>query len=158
MGLTCMACKRSGVRIPLAPRCDLSRDPGQAEPSPGIGLFVCAGWAPGFAGGLVVPGWVEGEFAEQFAGGGVDDADAQVLGEHDDGGSGVGAADADVVEAAVVAEGDFAVGVDAVGADAVVGVGAAVAGGGFWAGRGRRWRGSPAAAGTGVGGDGCSSW
>ena len=31
-----------------------------------------AGWS---AGGLVVPGRVEGEFAQEFAGGGVDDAD-----------------------------------------------------------------------------------
>ena len=46
-------------------------------------------------------------------------------------GPGVGSADADVVEAAAVAQGDGAVGVEAVGADAVVGVAAAVAGGGF---------------------------
>jgi hypothetical protein len=37
----------------------------------------------------------------------------------------MGPADADVVEPAVVAEGDFAIGVDAVRADAVVGVGVA---------------------------------
>ena len=43
----------------------------------------------------------------------------------------MGAADADVVEAAVVAEGEFAVGVDAVGADAVVGVAVAGAGDGW---------------------------
>jgi hypothetical protein len=70
-------------------------------------------------------GRVEGELAEQFAGGGVDDADVQVADEQQDAGSGVGAADADVVELAGVAEADFAVGVDAVGADAVVGVGGA---------------------------------
>jgi len=51
-----------------------------------------AGWA---AGGLVVPGGVEDQFAEQFAGGGVEDADVQVLDQEQDVGSGVGAADAD---------------------------------------------------------------
>jgi hypothetical protein len=54
-----------------------------------------AGWS---AGGLVVPGWVEGEFAEEFAGGGVDDADVEVVHEHEDAGSGVGSSDADVVD------------------------------------------------------------
>jgi hypothetical protein len=43
-----------------------------------------------------------------------------VVGEHEDAGSGVGSADADVVELAVVAEGELAVDVDAVGADPVV--------------------------------------
>ena len=76
----------------------------------------------GFAGGLVAAGGVEVQFAEQFAGGGVDDADVQVLDEQQDVGPGVGAADADVVEPAGVAQGDGAVGVDAVGADPVVGV------------------------------------
>ena len=46
-------------------------------------------------------------------------------------GSGVGPADADVVEAAVVAQGDAAVVVEPVGADPVVVVGGPVAGGGF---------------------------
>jgi hypothetical protein len=53
----------------------------------------------------------------------VDDADVQVLDEEKDAGSGVGAADADVVELSVVAEGDEPGVVDAIGADAVVGVG-----------------------------------
>jgi len=35
----------------------------------------------GFAGGLVVAVGVEDKFAEQFAGGGVDDAHVQVVGE-----------------------------------------------------------------------------
>jgi len=48
----------------------------------------------------------------------VDDADAQVLDEHDHVGAGVGPADADVVELAAVAEGDFAGVIDAVGAAA----------------------------------------
>ena len=43
----------------------------------------------------------------------------------------MGPADADVVEAAVDAQGELAVGVDAVGADPVVGVGGPVAGAGF---------------------------
>ena len=85
----------------------------------------------GWAGGLVVLVRVEGELAEQFAGGGVDDADVQVLDEHDDVGPGVGPADTDVVQAAVVAQGDDAGVVDAVAADAVVGVGGAAAGDGL---------------------------
>ena len=63
---------------------------------------------------MVVAGWVEFEVAEEFAGGVVDDADVAVVDEHDDRGVGVGSADADVVESSVVAQGDFAVGVDAV--------------------------------------------
>jgi hypothetical protein len=55
--------------------------------------------------------------------------------EHEDAGPGVGPADADVVELAVVAEGEFAVGVDAVGANPVVAAGGLVAGGGFVPGR-----------------------
>jgi hypothetical protein len=52
----------------------------------------------------------------------VDDVDVEVGDEEDDGGSGVGASDADVVESAVVAQGDRAAVVDAVVADPVVGV------------------------------------
>jgi hypothetical protein len=55
----------------------------------------------------------------------------QVADEHQDGGPGVGCADADVVQPAVGAQGELAAGVDLVGADPVVGVGGAVAGGGF---------------------------
>ena len=73
---------------------------------------------------MVVPGGVEDEFAEEFAGGGVDDSDVEVLDEDQDAGSVVDAADADVVQAAVDAQGDRAGLVNAVGADAVVGVGA----------------------------------
>jgi hypothetical protein len=51
-----------------------------------------AGWA---AGALVALGCVEDELAEEFAGGGVDDADVEVLGQDDDAGSGVGSPDAD---------------------------------------------------------------
>ena len=75
---------------------------------------------------MVVDVGVEGEFAEEFSGGGVDDADVEVGDEHDDVGSGVGSADADVVESCVVAQCDDAGVVDAVVADAVVGVGVGV--------------------------------
>jgi hypothetical protein len=70
---------------------------------------------------LVVAAGVEGELAEEFAVGG-DDPDVKVGGQDEDAGSGVAAADADVVEPAVVAEGDHSAGVDLVAADAVVGV------------------------------------
>lgn len=73
---------------------------------------------------MVVPGGVQGELAEEFAGGGVDDADVEVVDEDQDAGVGVGSADADVVESAGVAQGEFSELVDAVGAYPVVGVGA----------------------------------
>jgi hypothetical protein len=47
---------------------------------------------------LVVPGGVEDEVAEQFAGGLVDHSDVEVLDEQEDVGSGVGSPDADVVQ------------------------------------------------------------
>jgi hypothetical protein len=72
------------------------------------------------AAGLVVHGGVEDEFADEFAGGGVEDADVQVLDQEDDGGSVVGSADADVVEPAVVPEGDRAGVIDTIAADPVV--------------------------------------
>src|SRR4051795_4266207 len=84
-----------------------------------------AGWA---SGALVALGCVEDELAEEFAGGGVDDADVEVLGEDGDAGSGVGAADADGVHLAAVSPGDLAGLVDLVVADAVVGFFGAVAG------------------------------
>ena len=49
--------------------------------------------------GLVVAG--DDQLAWQLAGGRLDDADLKVVDEQQDGGSGVGSADADVVEAAV---------------------------------------------------------
>ncbi|GAA4748845.1 hypothetical protein GCM10023328_34170 [Modestobacter marinus] len=112
-----------------------------------------SGWS---AGGLVVAGGVEGEFAEEFAGGGVDDADVQVLDQEQDVGSGVGSADADVVEAAGQAEAEAAGGVDAVGADPVVGCrGCGRRRGRLWAVRRRRWPGWLGAAVTDAGGRGC---
>ena len=81
------------------------------------------GWsAVWLSGGLVVAGGIECEVAEEFAGGGVHDADVEVIDEDDDGGSGVGSSDADVVEAAVVAQGDGAAAVDDVLSDSPVGV------------------------------------
>ena len=53
---------------------------------------------------MVVGVGVEGEVAEELAGGGVDDADVEVGDEEQDVGSGVGSSEADVVEASVVAE------------------------------------------------------
>ena len=77
---------------------------------------------------LVVAGWVDDKFADELAGGGVDDADVQVLDQHQDRGPGVFGAGADVVEFPVDAEGELAGRVSAVGADPVVSVGGAVAG------------------------------
>jgi hypothetical protein len=87
-----------------------------------------AGGSFGCAGGLVVAGGVENEVAEQFAGGGVEDADLQVLDEQQDVGSGAGPADADVVQAAAGARADVAGFADAVAADALVGAGGPVTG------------------------------
>jgi len=42
---------------------------------------------------LVVAGGIKGEVAEEFSGVGVDDADVEVVDEHDDVGSGVGSPD-----------------------------------------------------------------
>jgi hypothetical protein len=84
-----------------------------------------AGWA---AGGLVVAAWVDGQLAEELPGGGVDDADPEVVDEHGHVGSGVGSSDAEVVEPAGHAQGDHAAVVDAVVAGA--GVGVVVAAGG----------------------------
>ena len=73
--------------------------------------------------------WVDGESADDFAGGGVDDADAKVGNEQDDAGSVEGSSEADVVHLAGDAQADSSVG-DAVVADAVVWV-VALSGGGF---------------------------
>ncbi len=82
----------------------------------------------------VVAGGVGDEVAQEFAGGGLDDADVEVVDQQQDGGSGVGPADADVMQAAADAEGDGSGVVDAVAADPVVGVAAAVAESGFGSG------------------------
>ena len=98
---------------------------------------------------MVIAGGVDGELAQEFAGGGVDDADVPVVDEQEDVGSGVGSADADVVQPAGQAEGDAAGLIDAVGAHAVVAVGGPVgAGGGLRAGGVAGWAGPGAATGT----------
>ncbi len=81
--------------------------------------------------GLVVAGRVKGEVSEQFAGVGCDDSDVEVGDEQGYGGVFVAAADADVVESAVVAECDGACFVDAVVADSEVGCVACLARFGF---------------------------
>ena len=68
---------------------------------------------------MVVPGGVEVEFADEFAVGG-EHSDVEVVDEDEDAGAGVAAADADVVESAVVPQGEYAGGVDAVVAGAPV--------------------------------------
>ena len=80
-------------------------------------LGAGAGWS---AQGLVVLGGVQGEFAEEFAGFGVDDADGEVGDEHPDDLAGVFAAQADVAQLGVVAQGDHAELVGAVSSDSVV--------------------------------------
>ena len=108
------------VRFPSPAHCGVARHRGHSEPSSGSGCFrLGAGWP---AGGLVVPARIEDQLAEQFAGGGVDDPDVQVLDEHQDGGPREGPADADVVEFPVHPQGELAVGIDPAGAHAVVGV------------------------------------
>ena len=56
---------------------------------------------------MVVLGWVEGELSEWFTGG-CDDSDVDSGDEHDDSFVVVVSSDADVVEVAVVSEGDGA--------------------------------------------------
>jgi hypothetical protein len=53
----------------------------------------------------------------------VDDANLEAVDQHQDGGSCVGSADADVVQPAVVAEAEFAAGVDDIVAEAWLGFG-----------------------------------
>jgi hypothetical protein len=119
-----------GSTIVMSP--DIGMTPNPRQGSGFCGFAGSAGRGSGWpAGGLVVAAGVGDQLAEGFAGGGVDDADVQVADEHQDAGPGVGSAGADVVEAAGVAEGELAVGVDAVSADAVAGAGGPAAGGGF---------------------------
>jgi len=110
----------------------------------GPGYLFCGGWSGWSAGGLVVAAGVDGELAEQFSGGGVDDADLEVLDEQDDAGSGVGSADADVAQSTCDAKRDGAGLADLVVADAVVCVvGPVGAGGGLGSGVVGRGRGGP---------------
>jgi len=91
---------------------------------------------------LVVPAEVDGGFAEDPSGGGVDDRHVELVDQERDVGSGVGSAHADVAESAADAEGDGARVVDAVPAGSGVGVVAGAAAGG-------------GCDGAGVGGGGC---
>ena len=150
-GRPCSRCRRLGVKgsqvriLPGAP-CDVSGHRRQPDLRIAVRLFVISGcglvlWVCRWVGSR---GWGRGEFAEEFAGGGVDDADVEVLDEQDDVGSGVGSPDSDVVEPAVHAQGHVAGLVDLVVADPVVAVGAPVGGrGGLWAACRRRWPGCP---------------
>ena len=67
--------------------------------------------------GLVVTACVEREFAEEFAGFGVDDSDFEAVDEQDDARVFVGPPDADVMEFACIPERDGATRVDFVVAD-----------------------------------------
>ncbi len=88
--------------------CDVSRHRGRPNPIlVGSAVRCLAGGAGWSAGALVSLGWVESELTEEFAGGGVDDADVEIFDQDDDAGSGVGSADADGVEPALVAQGDL---------------------------------------------------
>jgi hypothetical protein len=60
---------------------------------------------------LIVAGGVEVEFSDEFAGVFGDDADVVFADQDKDVGVGIGAAEADVVQPAVVAQGDGAIGV-----------------------------------------------
>ena len=122
-----------------------------------FGLVSCGSF--GCSGGLVVAAGVEDEFAEEFAGGGVDDADVEVLDDEDDAGSGVGSSDADVVQSTVVPQGDGAGFDDAVVPDPFVGLGV----GGRdrvvpWASSRRALPGSNGGGVIGAGAGGCTRW
>ena len=89
---------------------------------------------------MEVAGGVEGELAEELSGVAVEDPDVEVVDEEGDPGAGVESAESDVVESAVVAQGDGARGVDTVVTDSPVGVDVGAGGGGLGSGGvGRRW-------------------
>ncbi len=68
------------------------------NPRQGSGLCFAGCGLVRAAGGLAGASGVEGELAREFAGGGVDNADVEVLDEQDELGPGVGPAGADVVD------------------------------------------------------------
>jgi len=111
LGVSFMACKRSGVRIPIAPPMSCL-ETSFAVVSGHSSHLGCLG--------LVVARWVRGELADEFAVVVGDDSQLQVAGEDQDFGAGPAASDADVVEPAVVTQGELAVGVDGVAADTEV--------------------------------------
>ena len=93
---------------PVSPTDVMSRDtvdrcPGTSLHS-GLLFLVGPGGTPPVVGSRGVGSRVE--LAEEFAGVGVDDADVEVVDEQDDVGAGEASAEADVVQAAVVAQGD----------------------------------------------------
>jgi hypothetical protein len=92
-------------------QCDVARHRRHVEPLTRL-------W-PGFANSpaLVIDGWVEDQLADELSGGGVDDANLEAVDQHQDGGSGVGSSDADVVQPAVVTQGEFAGSIDHIAAD-----------------------------------------
>ncbi len=76
-----------------ARKCDVSGHRGRPNPIVvGSAVLRLAGGAGWSAGALVSLGGVEGEFAEELAGCGVDDADVEVVHQDEDAGSGVGSA------------------------------------------------------------------
>jgi hypothetical protein len=90
----------------VAHRCDAAGHRNDLEPLTGSGSFWLGGGRT--AQWLVVAGRVDGELADECAGGGVDDPDVQVVDEHEDCGAGVLVADADVVEFPADAQGELA--------------------------------------------------
>jgi hypothetical protein len=108
--------------IPAGGSSVISQEIGDSpNPRPWVRAGSCSGGALGCCGGLVVVGGVGDQLAEELPGGGVDHADVEVVDNQDDMGSGVGSADAEVVQPAGYAQGDPAAVVDAVVADPVVG-------------------------------------
>lgn len=95
-----------------------------------MGSFGAAWW---LSGAVVAVFGVYGEGADEFTGGGVDDADVVAVDEQDDAGSVEGSAESDVVHLAVYAQA-HAAGVDAIVADAVFSAGGVFVGGGFGSG------------------------
>ena len=78
--------------------CDVSGHRNSPNLQLRFGFFL---WGAGSdSAGLIVAGGVDGEFANEFSGDGVDDSDAEVLAENQHSSAGVGSADADVVQSA----------------------------------------------------------
>src|ERR1700748_1559903 len=86
--------------------CGVSGHRGNPEPLMGSGCFCLGtGWPAEW---LIVAGRVDSQFADEDAGGGVDDPDVQIVDEHEDRDAGVLGAGADVVEFPVDAQGELA--------------------------------------------------
>src|SRR5215211_1993244 len=68
-------------RIPPGAPCDVARHRRHLEPL----TRLWSGLANSL--GLIIHGWVEDQFADDLAGGGVDDADVEAVDQHQDGGS-----------------------------------------------------------------------